>query len=208
VSTARAPILLASASPRRRALLAATGLLFAIEPADVDESVEPGWSPEVAARRLAERKALCIAERHEEDAWVLGADTIVAVPRGDGSFRLLGKPEGPQEAAAMLRALSDTTHQVLTGLCVVRTHDGARFVDGERTDVRMRAITPSEIAVYVTSGEWRDKAGGYAIQESADRFVSGLFGGGFDNVIGLPVARCLALLRAAGAPLAGLREGR
>jgi septum formation protein len=99
----------------------------------------------------------------------------------------------------MLRSLSGTRHAVITGVCVVRTDDGRLFRGHERTLVRMRTITPAEIAAYVESGEWRDKAGGYAIQETADRFVTALEGGGFDNVVGLPVDLTVALLREAGA---------
>ena len=110
----------------------------------------------------------------------------------------------------MLRSLSGTRHSVVTGLCVVRAKDQEALLDAERTWVTMRVISAAEIAAYVGSGEWRDKAGGYAIQESADRFVTALEGGGFDNVVGLPVRRALALLQRAGAlvadpstPLAG-----
>jgi septum formation protein len=202
VSGAAARIILASASPRRRELLAHAGLSFSVQPADVDESVEAGWSPEVAARRLAERKARHVARGAGPADFVLGADTIVALPRPAEAFLLLGKPTQPDEARWMLEQLSGSRHEVITGICVVRSRDGACFVDAERTLVTMRAIRPAEIAAYVESGEWRDKAGGYAIQESADRFVTELSGGGFDNVVGLPVARCLALLGAAGAELA------
>lgn len=94
----------------------------------------------------------------------------------------------------MLRALSGTRHAVVTGVCVVRTPGQLALCEAERTWVTMRAITPAEIEAYVASGEWRDKAGGYAIQESADRFVTALEGGGFDNVVGLPVGLALRLL--------------
>jgi septum formation protein len=195
----RAPALvLASASPRRRELLARAGLTFRVEPADVDESLEPGFEPEEAARVLAERKARRVAARHPHGAFVLGADTVVALARGR-SHELLGKPDSPADAARMLRSLSGTRHAVITGVCVVRTDDGRLFRGHERTLVRMRTITPAEIAAYVESGEWRDKAGGYAIQETADRFVTALEGGGFDNVVGLPVDLTVALLREAGA---------
>jgi septum formation protein len=94
----------------------------------------------------------------------------------------------------MLRALSDTRHRVVTGVCVVRCRDGARCEAFERTWVVMRSITPAEIEAYVACGEWRDKAGGYAIQEHADAFVVSLEEGGFDNVVGLPVVLTLGLL--------------
>ncbi len=200
-----ARIVLASASPRRRELLARAGLAFAIEPADVDESLVGDPDPLAAARLLAERKARVVAERQRGLAFVLGADTVVAVARGveGAGHDLLGKPASPAEAAAMLRRLSGTRHAVVTGVCVVRTPEFSVFLDAERTFVCMRVITPREIEDYVASGEWRDKAGGYAIQENAERFVTALEGGGFDNVVGLPVARTLALLAAAGAPAPG-----
>ena len=124
---------------------------------------------------------------------MLGADTVVAVRRGP-AWELLGKPRDEAEAAAMLSALGGTRHQVLTGVCALRCPDLALACEAERTWVSMRPLEPEEVAAYVASGEWRDKAGGYAIQESADRFVTALEGGGFDNVVGLPVRLALELL--------------
>jgi len=197
VSAPRARLVLASASPRRRELLARAGLAFTVDPADVDEDFAPTLAPEAAARLLAERKARAVAARHAPGTLVLGADTIVALPRGQ-AHEYLGKPRDAQEAATMLARLAGTRHAVVTGLCVVQAPEGPTRGDHERTWVRMRALAPEEIRAYVASGEWRDKAGGYAIQESADRFVTALEEGGFDNVVGLPVARALALVRAAG----------
>ena len=207
VRVERARIVLASASPRRRELLARAGLVFEVDPADVDESLSGDPEPLAAARALAERKARAVALRQSAPAFVIGADTVVALsPARPGARReLRGAPGSRAEATAMLRALSGTRHAVVTGVCVVRTPGATALVDAERTWVRMRAIAPQEIADYVASGEWRDKAGGYAIQENAERFVTELEGGGFDNVVGLPVARTLALLRAAGAALPGER---
>jgi septum formation protein len=202
VSAARAALVLASASPRRRELLTRAGLTFTVEPAGVDETFPAGLEARAAARELAERKARAVAARVPGGHFVLGADTIVALEEPGCAPEFLGKPGSPAEAAGMLRKLSGSRHAVVTGVCVVRTADCAAFVDAERTWVRMRALAPAEIEAYVGSGEWRDKAGGYAIQESADAFVLGLEEGGFDNVVGLPVRRTLALLAAAGAPLA------
>jgi septum formation protein len=196
------PLILASASPRRSELLRAAGLGFTVEPSDADETFEPGWGPEEGAERLAERKAAAVAARHAgEPVWVVAADTVVAVEAA-GELRLLAKPEDPAEAAQMLRWLSDSLHRVVTGVCVrACAPGGSARVAHERTLVRMRALSPGEIEAYVASGEWRDKAGGYAIQESADAFVTGLSEGGFDNVVGLPVALTLRLLRECGAPI-------
>lgn len=185
-----ARIVLASASPRRRELLAAAGIEFEVMPADVDESLPPGIEPEAGAVLLARTKARAVGERSvAKDALVLAADTIVAL----GS-RFLGKPGDADEARAMLRALSCSRHAVVTGVAVLRTRDGALETGFERTWVTMREITPDEIEAYVRSGEWEGKAGGYAIQETADRFVTRLEEGGFDNVVGLPVALALELL--------------
>lgn len=192
-------IVLGSASPRRRALLAQAGVAFEVFVSDVDESLPPGIEPAAAARLLAERKARAITARITGDAIILAADTIVAV-EVDGVHELLSKPEDERDAARMLVAISATRHQVVTGVCALPTRPGAQAVLAhERTWVTMRAITPDEVAAYVASGEWRDKAGGYAIQESADRFVERLEEGGLDNVVGLPVDLALDVLRRAGA---------
>lgn len=189
-----APILLASASPRRRALLTEAGFDFRVEPSDADETVAPGTAPEVAAEELALRKARAVADRHRGEAWrVVGSDTVVAV-EVDGSWELLGKPEDASDARRMLDALSDSRHQVVTGVAVVDTRDGTARSGFERTWVTMRPLSEAERAAYVDSGEWEDKAGGYAIQENADAFVTSLEEGGFDNVVGLPVGLTRRLL--------------
>jgi septum formation protein len=200
-------LILGSASPRRRELLAAAGIEFACEAPHVDESVPPGTSPEAAAVLLAERKARAIADRHAgRDVVVLAADTIVAVDR-EGRAHLLAKPEDERDAARMLSWLSGTRHRVVTGVCALHARGGAPCSAWERTWVSMRPIAPAEVAAYVASGEWRDKAGGYAIQESADRFVTALEEGGFDNVVGLPVRLALELVSRARALAAGGRAG-
>tara|TARA_R110002096_G_scaffold11766_3_gene42923 strand:+ start:10806 stop:11399 length:594 start_codon:yes stop_codon:yes gene_type:complete len=191
-------ILLASGSPRRRELLAAAGVTFTVEASDVDESVEDSLAPEAVAELLAVRKARAVAERHPGRAClVIGSDTIVAVEL-DGGWQLLGKPEDARHARTMLDALSGSRHQVVTGVAVVDARDGATRAGFERTWVTMRTLTEAERVAYVASGEWQDKAGGYAIQENADAFVTSLEEGGFDNVVGLPVALTLKLLAEAG----------
>ncbi len=192
-------ILLASASPRRHQLLAAAGLEFDVEPSNADERHEPGLDPEQVAVALAERKARAVARRHRgADLLVVGADTIVAVDTPSGP-RLLGKPTGREEARSMLERISGTRHRVVTGVSVVRAADQRCHSGFERTWVTMRVIAREEIEAYVASGEWRGKAGGYAIQETADAFVEKLEEGGLDNVVGLPVALTRALIEAAGA---------
>jgi septum formation protein len=161
----------------------------------VDESLHPRTPPEEAALELAERKARAVAQRLSgRDALVLAADTIVAVELAGRGFVMLGKAADEAEAAEMLRTLSATRHRVITGVCALRTRDQALARGFERTFVTMRAISDAELAAYAGSGEWRDKAGAYAIQETADRFVTLLEEGGFDNVVGLPVDLSLRLL--------------
>lgn len=199
-----ASLVLASASPRRRVLLERAGLDFEVRPSAADETLDPAETdPDRAARELALRKARAVAAPLKGSArWVVGADTIVALGAG-AATRFLGKPEDAGDARRMLSSLSGTTHRVVTGVVVIRASDGEAFLDAETTRVTMRTLAPDEVEAYVASGEWRDKAGGYAIQESADAFVTALEGGGFDNVVGLPVARTLRLLERAGAALAG-----
>jgi septum formation protein len=184
------PLVLASASPRRRELLEQAGVAFTVEVSSVAEDLHPLTPPEEAALELAERKARAVAKRvGERDVLILAADTIVAV-----GTQMLGKAADEREAREMLRTLSGTRHRVITGVCALRTHDLALSRGFERTFVSMRAITEPELAAYVASGEWQDKAGAYAIQETADRFVTSLEEGGFDNVVGLPVELSLRLL--------------
>jgi septum formation protein len=193
----RPRLILASASPRRRDLLQQAGVEFVVEPSEVDESLEGLMEPEVAAELLARRKALAVAELHRgEPVLVLGADTVVAL--GSGSeVQLLGKPVDAGDAARLLRSLSGSRHRVVTGVALVDCSSGSCASAFERTWVSMRAIEPREVEAYVASGEWEGKAGGYAIQETADAFVTSLEEGGFDNVVGLPVALALGLLRRA-----------
>jgi septum formation protein len=195
-------IVLASASPRRRELLAAAGVAFEVEPSGVDEDLAPGLPPFDLARALAVRKARAVARgRIGRPDFVLGADTVVLAPRfgAPETFDPLGKPANEREARAMLARLSGTRHAVITGVCAVRARDLAERAGEATTWVRMRPIARDEIEAYAASGEWRDKAGGYAIQESADRFVAALEGA-YDNVVGLPVALALGLLAELGAP--------
>lgn len=220
------PLVLASASPRRRSLLAAAGLRFSVEPSHVDEDFDPCLAPTTAAELLAERKARAAAAgQGQRSRWVIAADTLVALPLasarrpGAGSSalgsalagstapgakhpsqRYLGKPADAAEAREFLSSLSGSTHSVVTGVAVWRCRDARLFVGHAETRVHMRVLAAAEIDAYVASGEWQDKAGGYAIQESADAFVANLEGD-FDTVVGLPVTLTLQLLAQAGAPL-------
>jgi septum formation protein len=184
----RPPLVLASASPRRKALLAQLGLDFLVDPADVDESVRRGESPATYVERLALEKAELVAVRHG-GALVLAADTTVAL---DG--RILGKPVDAREAQAMLAALSGRTHRVLTAVATAGRH---RAVRTARTDVTFAALGPEALAWYAGSGEPLDKAGGYALQ-GLGGFLVERIAGSHSNVIGLPLVETLALLEAGG----------
>lgn len=183
-------IVLASASPRRRELLRAAGVPFDAIPADVDEGLRPGESPEQHALRLAIEKAERVAaSRPGETRAVVAADTIVVI---DGA--VLGKPESPAGAAEMLRRLSGRTHTVLTGLCVIDPPSGRRLASVVSTGVTFAPLSEEEIREYVDSGEPMDKAGAYAIQGLASRFVERIDGCYF-NVVGLPIPTLYRMLR-------------
>lgn len=179
-------LLLASASPRRVDLLKAAGVSFDVFAVDVDESPQGDETPAQHVRRLAEDKARAAARRRPGDV-VLGADTVVVV---DG--RMLGKPRDAADAAAMLRALSGRAHEVWTGVALLSASTSATEV--ECTRVWFSALADEEIAWYVQSGEPMDKAGGYAVQGLASRFVERI-DGSYANVVGLPVALVYRLLQ-------------
>jgi septum formation protein len=184
-------LILASASPRRRQLLAEAGFQFEIHPADIDEERHPdGLSPGELAQWLAAQKAAVVAERFP-DAVVLAADTVVALGE-----QLLGKPRDAQHATQMLQTLSGTTHQVTTGVAVVCKADGFAREDCVESSVHMREMSPREIADYVATGQWEGKAGGYGIQDQ-DPFVTRI-AGDLTNIVGLPMQRTIAMLKEAG----------
>jgi septum formation protein len=179
-------LILASASPRRQELLRNAGIAFEVQPADISEEPRHGESGKECAERLAREKALAIAGQRPHDC-VLGADTVVVV---DG--QLLGKPSDPQDAIHMLGLLSGREHQVITGVCLVA--GGKPSVASETTRVFVNKIDDQEIADYVASGEPMDKAGAYAIQGIASRWIPRIEGD-YGNVVGLPVALVFRMLR-------------
>ncbi len=181
-------LVLASASPRRAELLRAAGFSFDIQPIDLDERVRDGESPAAYVQRLAEAKASEIARRIPGTV-VLGADTAVVVDE-----RILGKPRDQADAAAMLETLSGRSHDVLTGVSIV--HDGVAETTCECTRVYFLQLTAEEIGWYVASGEPYDKAGGYAVQGLASRFIERIEGS-YSNVVGLPIACVYRLLKRA-----------
>jgi septum formation protein len=183
-------LVLASASPRRQELLRNAGITFEVQPADIPEDPLRGEGAKECAERLAREKALAIARQRPHDV-VLGADTVVVV---DGQYdgQLLGKPCDGADAARMLRMLSGREHRVITGVCLVVS--GQPSVGSETTTVTMSEITEKEIADYIASGEPMDKAGGYAIQGIASRWIPRIEGD-YSNVVGLPVALVFRMLR-------------
>lgn len=179
------PLLLASGSPRRAELMRAAGFEFDVAPPDVDESPLPGERPREYVLRLALEKAR--AARAAPGQVVLGADTTVVI-----DDTILGKPATAVEAADMLRRLSGRVHEVWTGVAVRR--DGAEVSEVGVTRVEFAPMTPDEIAWYVASGEPEGKAGAYAVQGLASRFVTHIEGS-YSNVVGLPVALVYQLLQ-------------
>ncbi len=185
-------LVLASASPRRQELLRNAGIAFAVQPAHIPEDPLPGEQARECAERLAREKAKAIATQRPQDI-VLGADTVVVI---DG--QILGKPADAADSARMLRMLSGREHQVITGVALVAS--GQLLVASETTSVTMSEITEQEIADYVATGEPVDKAGAYAIQGIASRWIPRIEGD-YGNVVGLPVALVWRMLRQAGLAL-------
>jgi septum formation protein len=181
-------VVLGSASPRRAELLRAAGIEFDVMPADVDESVRAGEAPDLYVRRVAEEKALVVAAR-APDRLVLAADTTVVI-----DDVMLGKPADDADAKRMLSLLSGRTHQVFTAVAVYRSGMSRPLTEVERTDVEFARLTEFEIDWYVASGEPHDKAGAYAIQGYASRFVARI-NGSYSNVVGLPVALVYDMLK-------------
>ncbi|MEL7416312.1 MAG: Maf family protein [Pseudomonadota bacterium] len=185
-------LILGSASPRRRDLLAQIGVIAdAVRPADIDETPDPRELPRPYAERLAREKAQAIPSTADEI--VLSADTVVAAGR-----RILGKPTDEGEAAEFLLLLSGRRHRVITSVAL-RTSDGLRQRTVE-TAVKLKRLSGDELSAYLRSGEWRGKAGGYAIQGIGSAFVPWI-SGSYTNVVGLPLTETANLLKGAGYPV-------
>ena len=182
-------LILASASPRRADLLRAADIPFVVETADVDETPRENKPPEAYVLRVARDKAFTV-DRRKPGNLILAADTTVVV-----CGQILGKPASDDEAKTMLKSLSGRVHDVLTGVVI---REAAReWAAVVKTEVRFLPLTDSEINWYIASGEPRDKAGAYAIQGRASRFIDRI-DGSYSNVVGLPVATVCDLLRQAG----------
>lgn len=192
-------LVLASASPRRQELLLAAGIAFTVQPADIDETPLREESPRECAERLAREKALTVFQSHPQD-YVLGADTIVVIEK-----QILGKPRDASDAMRMLRLLAGRTHAVITGVCVVEPVGSGQGSVGSKinaaseiTLVTFCDLSDDEIRDYVSTGEPMDKAGAYAIQGIASRWIPRIEGD-YSNVVGLPVALVYRMLRERGA---------
>jgi septum formation protein len=202
-SSFRPKLVLASASPRRLALLEQVGITpDALRPATIDESVSKGEVPRHIVKRLARDKCeaarkLVRAEKEYAKAFVLAADTVVAVGR-----RVLGKAELEHEAGDALRMLRGRAHRVHTAICLLTPDDKWRERVVE-TRVRFRNLTNEEIGAYLASGEWKGKAGGYAIQGIAGAFVVKMVGS-YTNVVGLPLTEVVSMLQGEGYPVSHL----
>jgi septum formation protein len=202
-------LVLASASPRRQELLRNAGIEFLVQPTDIPEIPQPGEQPKVLAERLAREKALAVFRQRPSD-YVLGADTVVIVDE-----QILGKPRDASDAAHMLRLLSGCSHQVLTGVCLVgpaptgesprpgtenqslRSRAEHLAVASETTLVTMGPLSDEEIRSYIATGEPMDKAGAYAIQGIASRWITRIEGD-YCNVVGLPVSLVCGMLKKCG----------
>jgi septum formation protein len=194
----RVQLILASASPRRADLLRSAGFEFSTRIVDIDEQVRPGETPEIYVRRLAAEKSFAASAdgrpaeagrndpADEDPTIVLAADTAVVI---DGE--ILGKPRDAPDAERMLRLLRGREHEVITGVSLRRgAYELGRV---ETTRVEFGPLTEADIVWHVASGEWHDKAGGYAIQGLASRFIRGIHGS-YSNVVGLPIAAVHELL--------------
>jgi septum formation protein len=187
-------LILASASPRRLDLLARIGIVpDMVEPADINESVPKGELPRAHAERLAREKALAVAA-HYADSLVLAADTVVAVGR-----RILPKAEDEATLRLCMALLSGRRHRVMTGVALALPGGEirARLVE---TMIAIKRLSPDEIDHYAANGEWRGKAGGYALQGYGEVYVRHI-AGSYSNVVGLPLAETRHLLKSAGYPL-------
>jgi nucleoside triphosphate pyrophosphatase len=184
-------LILASASPRRRELLAQLALPFSVMPANIEERQLPDEPPRTYVVRMAQSKAAHLAQQYP-DALVLGADTIVVLDN-----HILGKPENTVAAHQMLQRLSGRQHTVITGVALLQQRQQFLRLDMVSTLVRFRPLLQTDIERYVATGEPFDKAGAYAIQGGAAAFVVSVEGC-YTNVVGLPLRRTAALLRSAG----------
>jgi septum formation protein len=185
-------LVLGSASPRRKELLARVGVPFRVEESHIEEGIEPGEKPERFTQRIADRKAQAVAGKQEPHTWVLGADTAVVV-----DDQVLGKPENRSDGARMLKLLSGRTHRVLTAVVLAPSGPGTALRLLSETLVRFVKLSQTTIQGYLDTGEPLDKAGAYGIQGIGAMLVSSIQGS-YTNVVGLPLAETMEMLEEAG----------
>ena len=198
LATATVPLVLASASPRRRELLSGLGLNFEVIPADVVEETRPGESPQETVARLSLSKALAVADRIDS-GYIIAADSLVAL---DG--RAFGKPNDEEEARDMLRQLRGTHHQVTTGVTVLDVGSGQQLTDTVTSDITLRNFTDEEIEASIDSGIPLDKAGAYAVQDETLRPAES-WDGCYSNIVGLPLCRVEQMLEELGSDVSAWR---
>lgn len=197
-----APLVLASASPRRRQLMSEAGYKFTVVPPVVDESAFTGdqANPVEYAKRLALAKAKSVAQEHP-DSIVIGADTIV-----DFQGRIVGKAADAEQAERITGELFSAPHKVITGVAIIRLSDKTELLRSDSTTVYPKKMTADQIAGHVKGGSWRDKAGAYAIKETGDKFVEKIEGS-LTNVMGLPMELLESLLAGLKVPVKGQQRG-
>ena len=183
----RDKLILASASPRRHALLAGIGLQFEVIPADIDEATKPGETPAGYVERMAREKALAVGAGYGT-SWVVAADTIVSLDR-----ELLGKPQTAEEALSLLLKLSGKEHEVRTGYCLFCRNSGIEVVESSFTRVRFFRFSADVARAYIETKEPFDKAGAYGIQGIGGVLVQEVHGS-YHNVVGLPLGQVVSLL--------------
>lgn len=185
------PLILASASPRRRELLQQAGVPFTVIPSNTDETLRPGETPEAYSLRVAQEKAAAVAT-HQSGNWVLGADTIVAI-----AATILGKPRDAVDGFRMLRLLSGQPHRVMTAFALLDPNGRTYASQIVTSHVTFKVLTDTQIQDYLDTGEPFDKAGAYAAQGLGAALVEKVEGS-YTNVIGLPLDEVLAILHSAG----------
>jgi septum formation protein len=192
-------ILLASSSPRRREILSSLGIDFVILAPDLDESIRDDLDPAPRVTALALDKAKTIAARAVPGMprLVLGSDTLVCLPDGTEAEKVLGKPEGMDDARRMIKMLAGKMHVVHTGLALIDRENGREWTARSDSSVRFAAMSSAEIEDYLASGEWEGAAGGYRVQERASFYIDRIEGS-WSGIVGLPIRELYGILRQAG----------
>lgn len=193
-------LVLASSSPRRKAILEQLGLEFDVMVSDIAEDLDYTISPEEMAKSLAYQKAYDIAKKITGDKLVLGSDTIVVLDN-----EILGKPKDDEDVFKMLQKLSGRTHRVITGVCLYNLGDASSLTESDTSHIKLREISDNEIKGYIASGEPFGKAGSYAIQGLGGIFVEKIEGS-YSGIVGLPVFLVDKMLKHYGIEILGKQK--